>query len=79
MQTFFERRTNTLDTTQPGVRHIQSLIRQRTPVSLTLLGGEEVEGVILWQDLSYLAVSQGEGRPLTLLNRSALLLLRALV
>ena len=79
MQTFFERRTNTLDTTQPGVRHIQSLIRQRTPVSLTLLGGVEVEGVILWQDLSYLAVSQGEARPLTLLNRSALLLLRALV
>ncbi|MEB3185089.1 MAG: hypothetical protein VKM97_04305 [Cyanobacteriota bacterium] len=77
MQSFFERRPSTLDTTQPGIRHIQHLIRHRTPVSVIVAGGLEIEGLIQWQDLSYLAISQ-DGRPLTLVNRGAITILRAL-
>jgi hypothetical protein len=77
MQSFFERRTTTLDTTQPGIRHIQNLIRNRTAVSVVVHGGLEIEGVIHWQDLSYLAIAQ-EGRPLTLVNRGAITILRSL-
>lgn len=77
MQSFFERRATTLDTTQPGIRHIQTLIRNRTPVSVVVHGGLEIEGLIQWQDLSYLAIRQ-EGRPVTLVNRGAITILRAL-
>ena len=77
MQSFFERRPSTLDTTQPGIRHIQNLIRDRTPVSVIVHGGLEIEGLIQWQDLSFLAISQ-DGRPLTLVNRGAITVLRAL-
>lgn len=77
MQSFFERRSTTLDTTQPGIRHIQNLIRNRTPVSVVVHGGFELEGLIQWQDLSYLAIRQ-EGRPITLVNRGAITIIRTL-
>jgi len=77
MQSFFERRPSTLDTTQPGIRHIQALIRNRTPVSVVVHGNTELEGTIQWQDMSYLAIGQ-EGRPVTLVNRGAVITLRAL-
>jgi hypothetical protein len=38
MQSFFERRGPRLDTTLPSVRHVQELIRIRTPVNVVLLG-----------------------------------------
>lgn len=76
MQSFFERRSTSFDTTQPGIRHIQNLIRNRTPVSVVVDGGIEIEGLIQWQDPAYLAISQ-EGRPLTLVNRAAITILRA--
>ena len=77
MQSFFERRGTTLDTTQPGIRHIQSLIRNRAQVNLLVHGNVEIEGTIQWQDLSYLAIAQ-EGRPITLVNRAAVITLRSL-
>jgi len=77
MQSFFERRGTSLDTTQPGIRHIQNLIRNHTPVSVMVFGGAEIEGQIQWQDLSYLAIAQ-EGRPITLVNRTAVITLRSL-
>ena len=77
MQSFFERRSTTFDTTQPGIRHIQSLIRNRTPVNVLVQGGIELEGTIQWQDMTYLAISQ-EGRPLTLVNLAAMITLRPL-
>jgi hypothetical protein len=72
-----ERGASSLDTTQPGTRHIQTLIRQRTPVSLLLQGGLELEGTIQWQDCSFLAISQ-EGRPLALVSRRAMVMLRTI-
>ena len=80
MQSIFERRTATLDTAQPSVRHIQELIRHKTPVAIQVLNSrEEYEGVIRWQDLFYLALSQGEDRPLILINRELTSVIRALV
>ncbi len=78
MQSFFERRAPRLDTTLPGVRHIQDLVRARTPVSLRLVDGTTLEGTIRWQDPDVLAVETEAGAPLVLVSRQALLTLRAL-
>ena len=78
MQSFLESRTPTLDTSLPSVRHIQGLIRQKTPVALRLVDGHELEGVLLWQDTDQLALDPGEGRTLNLINRRAVAVLRSL-
>ncbi len=78
MQSFFERRGPRLDTTLPSVRHVQELIRIRTPVTVVLLSGQEVEGTIRWQDSHFLALSSEPGSPLMLVNRDAIASLRAL-
>ena len=79
MNSAFDRRAPTLDTTQPGIRHIQDLIRHKTAVRILLSSGHELEGVLSWQDLRYFALLPGEGQPLTLINREALVVLRPLV
>jgi host factor-I protein len=79
MQSFFENRPTRLDTSLPSVRHIQELIRTRTVVSLSLIGGQEVEGVIKWQDLHYLALRQKANQPLMMVNRETISVLRALL
>ena len=78
MQSFLESRNPTLDTSLPSVRHIQGLIRQKTPVALRLFDGHELEGVLLWQDLDQFALDPGEGRTLNLINRRAVAVLRSL-
>ncbi|MFN6337975.1 MAG: Hfq-related RNA-binding protein [Cyanobacteriota bacterium] len=79
MQSYFENRPTKLDTTLPSVRHIQELIRTRTMVNLTLRDGQEVEGVIKWQDMHFLALRQSANEPLMMVNRDAISLLRALI
>ncbi|MEB3195478.1 MAG: hypothetical protein VKO19_10195 [Cyanobacteriota bacterium] len=79
MQSFFENRPTRLDTSLPSVRHIQELIRTRTVVSLSLVGGQEVEGVIKWQDNHFLALRQTANQPLMMVNREAITVLRALL
>jgi len=79
MNSSFDRRAPTLDTTQPGIRHIQDLIRHTTPVRVLLSTGDSLEGVLRWQDLRYLALCPGEDQPLTLINREAVVLIRSLV
>jgi host factor-I protein len=78
MQSFFEKRTTALDTSQPSIRHLQDLIRHRTPVAIQVSGVGELEGTLNWQDIHYLALSQDEGRPLTLISRAAASTIRAL-
>ncbi len=79
MQSFFDRRGPRLDTSLPSVRHVQELIRNRTPVRIALLGGQEMEGTIKWQDNQFLALRQEAGMPLALVSRDAVVVLRALV
>jgi host factor-I protein len=78
MQSYFERKGPRLDTTLPSVRHVQELIRIRTPVNVVLLSGSELDGIIRWQDNHYLALNVEPGAPLILINREAIALLRAL-
>ncbi len=79
MNSAFDRRAPTLDTTQPGIRHIQNLIRHTTAVRLLLNSGHELEGTLCWQDLRYLALSPGEDQPLTLINRESVAVIRPMV
>lgn len=78
MQSFFDKRGPRLDTSLPSVRHVQELIRNRTPVKVALQGGHDFEGTIKWQDNHFLALRLDAGRPLALLNRDAIVVLRAL-
>ena len=78
MQSFFELRPPALDTDQPSTRHLQDLIRHQTPVAIQVLGHGELEGTIKWQDIDYLALNPGEGRPLTLIWRSSASVIRPL-
>jgi host factor-I protein len=79
MNSSFDRRAPTLDTTQPGIRHIQDLIRHTTPVRLLLSTGDSVEGTLRWQDLRYLALCPGEDQPITLINRDAVVQIKPLL
>ena len=78
MQSFFDRRAPTLDTAQPSIRHIQDLIRREAPVAIRMADGHELEGLLRWQDLQYFALDPGEGRPLVLINRHVVSVLRPL-
>ena len=77
MQSVLGRGGDGFDASQPGIRHIQGLIRHGSPLKLTLLAGEQLQGVLRWQDQDYLAISQ-EGQPLILVNRHAIAMLQAL-
>ncbi len=80
MQSYFDARTAnlqpTLDTDQPSTRLIQNLIRRKAAVTLEVGNGQQLEGVIRWQDLHFLALDAGGEHPLTLVNRDAVILLR---
>ena len=79
MQDFFERRGPSLDTSLPSVRHVQDLIRSRTLVKIQLIGGQELEGTLKWQDTQYFALRQDAARPLVLISREAVAVMRALL
>ena len=78
MQSYFERRGPRLDTGLPSVRHVQELIRTRAMVGLHLVGGEVLRGTLRWQDHDFLALEPEPGRPLVLINRNSVAVLRSL-
>jgi hypothetical protein len=78
MGNLFERRGQELDTSQPGIRQIQAWIRSRALLSVQLLDGTRLEGVVRWVDCDYLALQPEQDREPVLLNRQAIALLRAL-
>ena len=78
MQSFFEKQATALDTSQPSIRHLQDLIRHKTPVAVQVLGVGEIEGILHWQDIHYLALKQDQNRPLTLISRASAATIRAL-
>ncbi|MDP5118435.1 MAG: hypothetical protein NWQ25_03500 [Prochlorococcaceae cyanobacterium MAG_34] len=57
---------------------MQDLIRHKTPVAVQVLGVGELEGILHWQDIHYLALKQDENRPLTLISRESAATIRAL-
>jgi host factor-I protein len=78
MGNLFERRGQELDTSQPGIRQIQAWIRSRALLSVQLLDGTRLEGVVRWVDCDYLALQPEQDSEPVLLNRQAIALLRAL-
>jgi hypothetical protein len=79
MQNFFDQRGPRVDTDSPSFRHLQELIRHAAPVHIELEGGESLQGTIQWQDSAFLAISQERDRPVVIVNRDKLVLLRVLV
>ena len=62
--------TTPLDSSLPGVRLLQSWIRERCPLSIEVLGAERLEGRLVWQDPEFLAVERpGAVRPVLVSRR----------
>jgi len=59
----------------PSIRRIQKFIQTKQPVTLLLVQGEPVQGVIRWQDPLYINLGQPDQEDL-LINRSAIVWIR---
>ncbi len=68
--------THPLDPSLPGVRLLQSWIRERTPLAIQLLDGRQLEGSLDWQDPEYLALRGAEDPQPFLIRRGAIALIR---
>ncbi len=79
MGSSMENRAAPFDTSQPGIRQLQSWIRSRTNLAVQLLDGTTLTGVPRWVDADYLALEPCSGGELVLVNRVAIALLRALM
>ena len=70
--------TSPLDPSLPGVRLLQSWIREKSPISVEVLGAERVEGRLVWQDSEFLAIERNAGSRLILVNRRQVCVIRSL-
>ena len=62
--------TTPLDPSLPGVRMLQSWIREQLPLSIDLVSSERIEGRLVWQDPEFLAVERsGAVRPVLVSRR----------
>ena len=69
--------TSPLDPSLPGVRLLQSWIREQLTLS-SVVGQEPIEGRLIWQDPEFLAVERaGTSRPV-LINRRQISVIRSL-
>ena len=70
--------TTPLDPSLPGIRMLQSWIREGLPLSIDLVSSERLEGRLIWQDSEFLAVERpGAQRPI-LISRRHVTVIRAL-
>ncbi len=70
--------TSPLDPSLPGVRLLQSWIREQLPLSIAVVGKETIEGRLIWQDPEFLAIERaGSSRPV-LINRRQISVIRSL-
>jgi host factor-I protein len=70
--------TSPLDPSLPGVRLLQSWIREQLPLSIAVVGQESIEGRLIWQDPEFLAIERvGTSRPV-LINRRQISVIRSL-
>ena len=70
--------TSPLDPSLPGVRLLQSWIREKSPISVEVLGAERVEGRLVWQDSEFLAIERNTGSRLILVSRRQVCVIRSL-
>ena len=70
--------TSPLDSSLPGIRLLQSWIREQSPLSIDAVGQERIEGKLIWQDPEFLAIERvGASRPV-LINRRQISVIRSL-
>lgn len=67
-----------LDPSLPGVRLLQSWIRDKSPISVDVIGAERIEGRLVWQDSEFLAIERIAGSRPTLINRRQVCVIRSL-
>ena len=70
--------TSPLDPSLPGVRLLQSWIREKNPIRVEVLGAERVEGRLVWQDSEFLAIERNAGNRLILVSRRQVCVIRSL-
>ena len=66
-----------LDPSLPGVRQLQTWIRQQALLRIDLGAGQALEGVLQWQDPEFLALRTAAPH-LMLINRRAVQLIQVL-
>ena len=70
--------TSPIDPSLPGVRLLQSWIREQLPLSIGVVGQEPIDGRLIWQDPEFLAIERaGTSRPV-LINRRQISVIRSL-
>ena len=79
MGSSMENRAPRFDTSQPGVRQLQSWIRERTPLAIQLIDGSSTNGVPRWVDAEYVGLEPANGGELILVARQAMALIRPLL
>ena len=70
--------TAPLDPSLPGVRTLQSWIREQLPISVDVIGSERIEGRLIWQDPEFLAIERRPATRPTLINRRQITVIRVL-
>ena len=67
-----------LDPSLPGVRLLQSWIREKLQLSLELNDGRRFDGILRWQDSEFFALERSDSNQTTLINRRAVAVIRQL-
>ena len=67
-----------LDPSLPGIRLLQSWIRDQVALSLDVVGLDRIEGRLVWQDPEFLAIEPPRSDRVLLLNRHQVVVIRTL-
>ena len=70
--------TSPLDSSLPGIRLLQSWIREQSPLSIDAVGQERIEGKLIWQDPEFLTIQPPSGGRVLLVNRRQIVVIRSL-
>ena len=70
--------SSALDPSLPGVRILQSWIREKLQLSLELNDGRRFDGILRWQDSEFFALERSDSNHPTLINRRAVAVIRQL-
>ena len=66
------------DPSLPGIRLIQSWIREQRVLGIELNDGRRLDGCLAWQDPQYFALQREDSNDPVLINRMAVLTIRPL-
>jgi len=67
-----------LDPSLPGIRLLQSWIRDQVALSVDVVGLDRIEGRLVWQDPEFLAIEPVHGERIILVNRVHVVVIRPL-